>query len=374
MATKSKKNQEMAKPLKPWLDFSRVEYRQAIGSLVHQSFKTVNTNAAAGGVRIPRESGLKLPYVSARALIGAGVDIHMDRYETAGSAIIYGQIDEVDGGRTKGVPAHDRILIRNELNKVRFVGLVAKGEHVSPRLRQILLPKNGGYVAITPMSCAGVSREIRAALSAHIDAFMEEGKDPSRKSERTLRYIQTARFPIGGGNPRNAGGLAYVMQAPLLADAPRPYGGLREAFSLHFNGFLQVPLSVALMIQYIEWRASVKQRTETNLEVRNQHRAFMCRFARAALQAGSSAQNTLHGHVDKLPVSESLTGSLVSVDASAWSRGLIDPTCRGKGWADEMASILAHAISAWKSPEGEALTLGQQDLNNLATYIKEALL
>ncbi len=369
--------------LKPWIEYSPEQYKLALSRMVHQSFKTVNTNTEAGGVRIPRQAGLKLPYVSARTLIGAGIDVRMDRYEGAGAARIYGQIDEIETGRTEEVPEAVRQLVLNGLNEVRNKSAIAGGEHVFPRMRQILLPHDGSYVAISPVACAGVALEIRQAVSNHWAAFIAESEQAKAQPKlvRTLRGIDNAVFPIGGSNAQNAGMLIYAFQSPLMGSAPRLQATLRQALSVHFKGFERVPIPTSLMEAYLQWRETVGQDTEQNMDIRAVHRDFMHRFARAALQSGANARAILHAYIDRLPLEaqsaevekNSQRRRLLSTLVPAWSRGLIDREEREADWPSDMASRLARAISSWVPPKGEPLTLGQREINAMAGYLEEAL-
>jgi hypothetical protein len=360
------------KALKPWIEFPPAAYSEAIGKLVHHSFKTVNTNAAAGGVRIDRDQALVLPYVSARTLLPS-VDIRMDRWEGAARAKIYGQIDEVDAGRTDGIPSSDLESIRQEMEQARQTRYIIGGDHLSPRLRQILLPKGDGYVAISPIAAAGVSLVLRQELRRHHDAVMAERDTVKEPDQRVLRFVNTANFPIGGSNSQNAGGLIFNMQGPLVGQAPSLESSLREALSLFHKGFPRPPVSTVLMREYRAWRHSVKGDTARNMDTRVQHQQFLARFAQAALVAGRRARLTLETWANHLPDYNPEAPVLVSREVKGWSRGLIDPALRSRQWSAEMASVLARAIAAWKSQEFPALVLEQDELNTMVKAIEEAL-
>jgi hypothetical protein len=240
-------------------------------------------------------------------------------------------------------------------------------------LRQILLPKGDGYVAISPIAAAGVSLVLREELRRHHDAVMAERDRVKEADQRVLRFVKTATFPIGGSNSQNAGGLIFNMQGPLVGQAPSLESSLREALSLFHRGFTRPPLSTALMREYRAWRHSVKDFTARNMDARAQHQQFLARFARAALVAGRRARQTLEAWANHLPDYDPDAPVLVSREAKGWSRGLIDPALRSRQWPAEMAGVLARAIAGWKSQEFPALLLEQDELNVMVNAIDEAL-
>ena len=82
----------------PWKHQSEETYRKTAEKLVHFSSKTVNSNASAAGIRLSASDGLDLPYVSARTLIHAGVELELDYAE--GGAAQAGIIKQIMACRT----------------------------------------------------------------------------------------------------------------------------------------------------------------------------------------------------------------------------------------------------------------------------------
>lgn len=358
------------KPLKEWAPQTPEAYAQALSSLVHQSFKTINTNTEAGGVRIPSSKGLNLPYVSARTLIGAGIALRMDRYVGAASHVIYSQIDAVCTGRTEGVPESELDLIRGRISEVQEVGAVFGGDHVSPRMKQMLLPKGDSYVAISPVSCAGVAIVLQEARSRHNERVFANRE---HKDVDVGKPIAAASFPVGGDKSLNAGGLVYRMQQTLYAAPPGTQQEVKYALALHHRGFTTPPIPPRLMKEYLAWRAEVHEKTDNNMDARSRHREIIQSIARAMLSAGANARRVLLDHTSFLPDEANQNNRLVSDQAGLWSQGLIDPEARSKEWPTLMARVASRAISAWEVHKGKPLALSQHELNQITGYFEEAL-
>lgn len=208
---------------KEWKSHSLDDYSSAIEKLVHHSFKTVNTNAEAGGVRVAQAQGVRLPYIGVRTLLGHGIGVLMDRYEGAATARIYSQISQVAQGRIEGIPEIELAHILRSLESVKTESFV-QSRQISPRLRQILLPRpDGGYLSLTPISAAGVSHQIKEAALGHNEVIkgLRKANDETVKN---FRRITLADFPIGGAKHVNPGGMVFSMRAPVVGDHPTPAG------------------------------------------------------------------------------------------------------------------------------------------------------
>ena len=357
------------KPLKEWVLHPSEAYGQALSSLVHQSFKTVNTNAEAGGVRIPASKALNLPYVSARTLIGAGICLRMDRYVGAANHVIYSQIDAVSIGRTEGVPESELALIKARLTEVQNEGAVFGGDHVSPRMKQVLLPKGDTYVAISPVSCAGVAIVLQEARSRHNERVFENREN---KTVNVGKPISAASFPVGGDKSLNAGGLVYRMQQTFYATSPSSQQDVKYALALHYSGFSKPPLPASLMREYVAWRLQVREMTDRNMVTRSRHSEIAQGIAKAILRIGANARGVLLEHSSVLPDEAVQRDGLISEKVNAWSRGLLDKSARSKDWPSLMARVTARAMSAWEIEPGKPLALSQGELNQLCEDLEGA--
>jgi hypothetical protein len=136
-------------------------------NLFHFSCKTVNSNTAAGGVRLGADQALDLPYVSARTLLSEGRSIGLDYLVNAGSdATVFKRvrqsIGEIDPNDIDGPVFRQAVSEKYQVlsGQHRERGL----DSVSPRLRQLLIPVHGQarYVALTPLGSAGLCETVKA--------------------------------------------------------------------------------------------------------------------------------------------------------------------------------------------------------------------
>ena len=139
-------------PIEPpkWVELPHELYAQTAAELVTFSLKTVNSNAPAGGIRLGPEQALNLPYVSARTLLGAGETPALDYMANAGkTATAVKQMNQVQEG-VATAPADEAARLLRTLADATAQGAQIGVDKVSLRARQLLLPRQDGYVAVTP--------------------------------------------------------------------------------------------------------------------------------------------------------------------------------------------------------------------------------
>lgn len=174
---------------KEWSEFPLEQYQQEASRLVHFSGKTVNSNAPACGVRIERDGGLDLPLVGVRTLLADGVSVLLDYTQNAGkTATVVKQMRLADSGEApETVPEEQIQVIRRVVAEATVSAYEEGADWVSPRLRQILLPKGEGqYVAVSPLGSGGLSALLNKKLAAM----------PERRKK-----FRHALLGIGGSNP-----------------------------------------------------------------------------------------------------------------------------------------------------------------------------
>nr|WP_227591476.1 hypothetical protein [Acinetobacter sp. Marseille-Q1620] len=211
-------------------------YQQTLAESVHFSVKTINSNIEKGGIRLTKDQKLDLPYISARTLLADDFLIPTDYQANAGKTATYfkvikaAQLDEdlseADDEFKQNVGA-----LKPYLNDT-FSELYSSGlEHIDVRMRQLLIPKNDGYISISPISAAGVNHY----LNIEVDTLKEQRKNEGKDSK--LKNIQTAVFGIGGANPQNVGSLVRSMQRPIVLGSPTLNHQARLAFQYFYKGF-----------------------------------------------------------------------------------------------------------------------------------------
>lgn len=362
----------MARPKKPaaaepleWIALPHELYEATCAELVTFSHKTVNSNAPAGGIRLAPEQALRLPYVSARTLLGAGEVPALDYPANAGkTATAVKQLNQLrEGIATAPADESERILTMLARSTAR--GVQIGTDKVSLRARQLLLPRQGGYVSATPMTAGGVSQAVRTKVRQHNER-VKEAQDES------LRRIPVAVFGLGGSNPQNVGSLVRDMQRPLVFFAPTENRELKAILALHFQG-VRIRLPRPLLRSFRDWCTDCRRRNggriPTNMDTRDEEIAHIGGIARVVLAQGEAARERLLAHRDALPAGGV---PLVSAEADPLARGLVDPDLRDGDWPQAFAARLAALIADYRFGDGnEEFQFEQADIFQLQAMIEE---
>lgn len=211
-------------------------YQQALAESVHFSLKTTNSNIEKGGLRLAQSQALDLPYISARTLLADDLLVPTDYQANAGKtatifkAVKAAQLDE-DLSEAEDEFKRNAAALKPHLKTAFSQPFSAGLDNIDIRMRQLLIPKDGGYCSISPLSAAGVN----LLLNAEVDALKEQRKIAGKNSK--LKNIQTAVFGIGGSNPQNVGSLVRAMQRPIVLASPSLKPGTRMAFQYFYKGF-----------------------------------------------------------------------------------------------------------------------------------------
>lgn len=362
----------MARPKKPaaaepleWIALPHELYEATCAELVTFSHKTVNSNAPAGGIRLAPEQALRLPYVSARTLLGAGEVPALDYPANAGkTATAVKQLNQLrEGIATAPADESERILTMLARSTAR--GVQIGTDKVSLRARQLLLPRQGGYVSATPMTAGGVSQAVRTKVRQHNER-VKEAQDES------LRRIPVAVFGLGGSNPQNVGSLVRDMQRPLVFFAPTENRELKAILALHFQG-VRIRLPRPLLRSFRDWCTDCRRRNggriPTNMDTRDEEIAHIGGIARVVLAQGEAARERLLARRDALPAGGV---PLVSAEADPLARGLVDPDLRDGDWPQAFAARLAALIADYRFGDGnEEFQFEQADIFQLQAMIEE---
>lgn len=355
-----------------WTVLPRALYAETCARLVTFSHKTANSNAPPGGIRLSASQALKLPYVSARTLLGAGETPALDYPANAGkTATAVKQLNQL-GDDASPAPLEEARQLRAMLTEATAQGCEIGTHKVSMRARQLLLPgPDGGYRAVTPLSAGGVSRRIRETVRAHNEHVRDAKRENAPDSEH-LRRIPLAVFGLGGSNPQNVGSLVRDMQRPLVCFAPTEDRQVKAALALHFQG-LAIRLPREPMHAFRAWSTACRARNggriATDMRTRDEEIEHVRAITRAVLAQGEQARRRLLDHRDMLPAGGT---PLVSAGADAVARGLIAPELRERHWPRAFAERLARLIVDYRFDDGrEEFHFDQADLYALQDMIEE---
>ncbi|WP_194786564.1 hypothetical protein [Rhodocyclus gracilis] len=350
-----------------WVALPHDLYATTCAELVTFSHKTANSNAPPGGIRLAPEQALKLPYVSARTLLGVGEVPALDYVANAGkTATVVKQLNQLREG-VATAPANEATRILATLAAATAQGAQIGTDKVSLRARQLLLPRQGGYVSVTPLTSGGVNRKLRTKVRQHNEHLREV-------PDENLRRIPVAIFGLGGSNPQNVGSLVRDMQRPLVFFAPTENRQLKAVLALHFQG-VRMRLPRPLLRGFRDWYADCRRRhggrIPTNMDSRDEEIVHVRAIARAILAQGDAARQRLLAQRDVLPAGGS---PLVSAEADPVARGLVDPELRDKEWPRAFALRLARLIADYRFGDGkDEFQFEQADIFELQAMIEEVV-
>lgn len=393
------------------------EYESSFRGFVHFSFKTVNSNASAGGVRLDAQDALSLPYVSARTLLAEG-NLCMTDYTKNGRTATHfkhakqarmaatGMVPKKKADSAKSAEKDDAPeLAPDELQAVgEALARCTQGRledgcdaFLDPRLRQLLLPcadEAGAvsYRSVTPLTAGGLCQIVRAHVAVSNEAHKLGREEWQKEKEKALkknpkaviapfstRSVQSAQLGIGGSNPQNVGGLVREMQHPMYMGAPQAKGGLRQALAMHHKG-VDLKISLKLVRKYADF---LKTNTEdgvrqTGMESRAEEQALLAEFVDDVMNQVDDIRRVLDQHLDMLPVDATgkpmyFTPKLHRDVKAAW----VDESLRGRDWASLAATWLANAIGKFeaqtKNGPKRLLSLDVFGIKSIESLIEEFL-
>lgn len=343
MAKESKAKVVEWKPVPP------ERYREVMTELVHFSWKTVNSNIAAGGVRLDHERIMRLPYLSVRALLSGKHRISLDYQKNTGN--IATVVKQIGMARRGEAPAAEGVEILAMLAQKTGSAACFGTESVSPRMRQLLLPRQPvpvpgmetDYVAVSPVGCGGLNALVNAAVEAH---------NEQAKVDRGLVRIRQAHLPFGGANPQNVGSLVRDMQTPMFFAPPQENPEIRKVLALYHKG-AKPQLPRKLMWEWFNWFSDQKHnnagQTATDLETREKEADFARRVMQQVLAQGQHYHDLLGRWRDSLPLEteaeDDAPVSLLSAAVDAVTRGWIEPASRQRRWANDFAEKVSQMVS-----------------------------
>ena len=394
------------------------EYQNSFKGFVHFSFKTVNSNATAGGIRLEAPDALGLPYVSARTLLAEGISCMTDYTKNTGRIATHfkhakqarlavsglaqkKKSIETDNSPTEKDTVPD--LLPDELEAVGAAlvrctqGRLEEGcdSFLDPRLRQLLLPRvdeagHVTYCSVTPLTAGGLCQIMRAEVTASNQAhklLKEEWlKEKFLKknvkavmSPLPTRSVQLAQLGIGGSNPQNVGGLVREMQQPIYMAAPQAKGGLRQALAMHHQG-VKLNIPEKLVRKYAEFLAkhTLDGVRQSGLESRGQEKTILAEFVGDVMNQIDEIRRLLDQHLDVFP--EDAHGKSVYF-AQKWHSDVkaawVDESLRGRDWAFQAAGWLANAIGKFevqnKNESQRLLSLDVYGIKSIESIIEEIL-
>lgn len=340
-------------------------YRQHFADLCHFSFKTVNSNTPEGGVRLADSDALPgLPYVSTRTLIGR-IEIALDYIKNAGvtaKAVKHLRLAQTRDGEPVKVSAmaeRDKLLdtYREVTEGRKEIGTDA----VAPRLRQILVPKEGKYTALTPLVSAGFMQHLQDRLQPY---------RPQKDQPRRFPSLKQGFLGLGGSNPQNIGSLVRYMQRPLLFGSPQENPDIRKAYSVYYRGAsLEMPR--AAMENYRVWRQDLMVKNggsmPTDFHLRAEEEERVLAIIRKVCARLEVLREFMEVNREWLP-----QGKLTSPTLSPLQQGIFEPRQRNSAWEEAIASTLADKLAFYRFKDEVTFNLSESARKDVALSVQRA--
>lgn len=348
-----------------WVAVNREKCRELAVMAVHYSFKTVNSNAPQGGIRLSVERALSIPYLCGRSALSGGISV--DYQGNAANSGIFKQIAWVkEDNENCDIPAEDAAFIRSEILPLMEGDAEFNTDCLDARMVQILLPRNGSYVSITPITAAGFAEKINAAVSGHNDLAKTE-KENVRADKLTLRRIAQGFIGIGGIKSLNVGRLAGEMTTPIYFDAPKEQLGLKRAFAIYHKG-IDIKIPAHLINEYVEMRSGW---LKVGMNERYQESGIFVRMAEAVLSEAKKATDILNLYAEK-------TGGGLSENVDPIIAELLFPESRSKSWTCDFSMRVAITIASHASKSGSDRissfpSFGDAEIISIAQQIEKGI-
>ena len=335
MAKQPKKEKDERKP---WVDLPSTAYQACLAGVGHLFSKPVNTNARQVCIRL-NTPGNRLPYISVSTL--GSLTVPLDFSGLTGNLKAAGQLlSTLEGTQDMlyaGVTPESHEVA--ESFRESCEAFSSNGaEVVDARLRQVLLPSQGDYVAITPLHSAGLSMLINAAVKRE--------KEKGLEAKQQYGYRKPALFPVGGSKPQNVGLRTRELGRPLVFRAPVQHQATRLAYAYHFKGISLVPPR-PLIAAYRIWLHTQRQASrgpdgEVKFGITGTHATrgeesdFITKMVEAVLARAKNASELL-AHSKFTP--------LVDKQVDAPVAALLDSGAQYPGWEIEVANRILRGIA-----------------------------
>ena len=359
-------------------DLGKRFYEEGIRKGVHFSFKAVNSNAKAGGVRVATSQSRSLPYISMSTLISEELDFPLDYIANINkSATVFKHMEQVLYPVTveEGKKPEKVVELSNEIkeviksehsdaSKLTFI----KDDRIDPRLRQISIPNgNNDYVNLVPLPSSVFMRFIVDQYKIWMANKEEQSKKEKKQFRKVIRYY----MGFGGANPQNAGRYLRNLQRGFVFDAPTEDPTVRHALSIHYKG-IKLGLPADQMKTLRDLREKNRINGVVGLHKRNSEDFIVRAILFSVLARGRDAKNILKENIDALPKQQ-----LVDDGLDSRITGLINHELRNMVWYDEFSALLAQKIAGYRFYENGKATdfaIPLSDVADISKTIKEALL
>lgn len=327
-----------------------------VSELVTHSFKIVNSNCKAGGLRAKPNKAVA-SYFTSLALLNPVLD-YTDNGKLAGKikSAVYKFIHLFQSPQTRiesaGAKADVLSLFERKVDKeTLFVIKVTDGDKqtlsdaltaalteskdittqsLDPRLKQVVIPFQDSYLSLTPLYGAGLGK----ALS---DLIWSARRDKKQRSPKTIS------MNYGGANKQNIGGLGHHLSLGLAFDAVSESPELKRAYAIYYNGIHLAP-NRQLIIEWFRFRHRTRRgapEMPTSLRIANNEARYLSEIVNQHLARIGALVDGQFAVCKQLPDHAPVDPSVLN---DPLQHGFFEAKARDPQWARRYASQLLTAI------------------------------
>jgi hypothetical protein len=360
----SKKSKEKEKP---WKSFSKEEYQELDELLVHFSFKSVNTNSRAGGIRLSPVRKLKLPYISLQTLQAEGECFELDYITNVKTnAAKTAQLSRFVEGKNSILEgtAEERKFLQEVSEAIYSSGKELNTDVLDPRLRQILLPHfQHSYISVTPLPSASFCLKLNVEKNFYLE------QNGIQKEKRLFYSYRRSVMGYGGSNSQNAGRLIREMQTSLPLSFPIEDEAIRKAYALHYSG-IQPRITRKQMEEYRHFRKKVitPEGIFSNMKLRAEEKQIFTNIVAFLLHQGEEAYQFLVNYKTMLPAED-----ILSKNVEIIAQGMIVKEKRTKAWREALAEKIVYLLETYSGDKEGGIALNKSAESVIKGWIMEEL-
>lgn len=330
-------------------------------NMVHFLSKATNTNAKSVKIRVGRNSGLELPYVSVRCLVQQRVRVFFTSENPTSANKIVGfssVIIKNANGEEWRKTNEEKFppIVLNEVEKQFLLGVhnepqsYVEDHGVDLRMRQILLPDgNGNYLGIVPLQSMPLVR--MAQKTAQEIATADEKQD-------VYRRLPEIGYPVGGGVSRTAGLETGFRKFVVTGFYRASVEASRRASALHRGVASRLKIDRETLQKYAQFLMHCNWSTYEE----KAHFGYVRRIVEHYWQQADQVANTLSGE------------DIESMESDL-DKGLLDVSHRGPSWSRTFADWVYRKMKSEpvEFKDGQPLYLSGVNRNYLRKIIREVV-
>jgi hypothetical protein len=348
----------------------------------HFSGKLVNSNAQQAS-RLATARATAQPHVSSRSLLAAKIKLPLDQSKLDNRGVYRRIVKILEGdplmdGAAVPVPAEHIEAIRAGAEEaIREAAACRIPLSVDHRLRQVLLPIEGEYIAVTPLPAAGLAHLWHKLWHKRLDADPEE-----RKEERKKKYkLDKVSMPVGGTKTQNTTRLpANAIQEQLLFRTPQRnqqvsalWGFVYRTWQPYLGSAQEVIAAIHKLSESDVFGDSASVKATKAQASGPLWRLVVDCHRQASELAKDIAEATFSEAGTEVEIDERLLGRYRTGEITALDRAILHQSF-GADYRHAMASTIVRALrTKARRPDGTDPLMGESDRKRVVRAIETLL-